>query len=272
MESVTLPSDFLAACADAPARWWVRGELDVFRSPAVAVVGSRRAGPDALRFAYRISRALAARGYVVVSGLARGVDTAAHAGALAVGGRTVAVLAHGLDRVYPPENTDLARRLCERGACLSQYPPGEEPRPWRFPQRNRWIAALSLGVVVVEAGEKSGSLGTARAALELGREVFVAPGPATAESYRGAHRLLQDGAKLIVDDEDVVEELPPPWRLAPPEAAPPVREPSGATVRKLAGSEAASLHAALAEGRALPYGVGQVLWLDDGAPSLAKPK
>lgn len=272
MEPCAISSIPLADCADAPRRWWIRGDAATFSLPAIAVVGSRRAGPEALRFAYRTSRALAERGYVVVSGLARGVDTAAHAGALAAGGKTIAVLAHGLDRVYPPENRVLADRIAANGACLSEYPPGEGPRPWRFPKRNRWIAALSLGVLVVEAGEKSGSLGTARAALELGREVFVAPGPATAASYRGAHRLLQHGAKLVVDAEDLVEELPPPFRLPAPAVS--VRDAPRAhpPVRPLAGPDAAALHAALADGRALPYGVGQVLWVEDCAPSLAKPE
>jgi DNA processing protein len=233
-----------------------------------------------------MSRALALRGYVIVSGLARGVDTAAHAGALAAGGRTIAVLAHGLDVLYPPENRALAERIVERGALLSEYPPGEGPLPWRFPRRNRWIAALSLGVLVIEAGEKSGSLGTARAAIELGREVFVAPGPASAESYRGAHRLLQEGAKLVVEPDDIVAELAPPWRLPPPaaddraDALPSSPAPTGTEppLAVLSAANSARAHAALRAGRAIPYGIGQILWLDDAteerrsAPSLAKPE
>jgi DNA processing protein len=155
---------------------------------------------------------LAARGVTIVSGLARGVDSAAHRGALRVGGRTIAVLGSGVDDVYPPENRRLANEIARQGALVSQFPPGTPPLPQNFPTRNAVIAGLSLAVVVIEAAERSGSLITARLAAELGREVLAVPGRVSSPESRGANRLIQDGAALALGWDDVVAALPDRWR------------------------------------------------------------
>ncbi len=195
-----------------PERLYVRGALVEDDALAVAVVGSRAATPYGLAVAERLGADLAARGVTVVSGLARGIDSAAHRGAIRVGGRTVAVLGSGVDVIYPPENRRLAGEIEARGALVSQFAPGTAPLAGNFPARNRVIAGLSLGVVVVEAAEKSGSLITAGLAGELGREVMAVPGPLTSPQSVGAHRLIQDGAALIQGWEDVVDQLPLRWR------------------------------------------------------------
>jgi DNA processing protein len=195
-----------------PPRLYVRGTLDGGDALAVAIVGSRAATPYGLAVAERLSADLAARGVTVVSGLARGIDSAAHRGALRAGGRTVAVLGSGVDVIYPPENRRLAGEVEASGAIVSQFAPGTRPLAGYFPARNRVIAGLSLGVVVVEAAEKSGSLITAGLAGELGREVMAVPGPLTSRQSVGAHRLIQDGAALIQGWEDVVCQLPLRWR------------------------------------------------------------
>jgi DNA processing protein len=179
---------------------------------AIAVIGSRRATAYGIEVAERLASDLAARGVTIVSGLARGIDTAAHRAALAAGGRTIAVFGSGLDVVYPPENRELAEDIERHGALVSQFSPGTAPRPWHFPERNRVIAGLALGVVVVEAAERSGALITARLEGDLGREVFAVPGRITSEASRGTHGLIQDGAKLIRDWTDIVQELPEVWR------------------------------------------------------------
>jgi DNA processing protein len=192
----------------------VRGRLTADDALAIAVVGSRRATAYGLHAAESLAGDLAARGMTVVSGLARGIDTAAHRGALDAGGRTIAVLGSGIDVIYPPENRSLALEIEARGALLSQFAPGTAPRPWNFPARNRILAGLALGVVVVEAGERSGALITASFAADLGREVFAVPGRVTDAMSAGPLRLLQDGAKLVRDWADVVQELPEHWRRA----------------------------------------------------------
>jgi DNA processing protein len=192
----------------------VRGELLREDGLAIALVGSRRATPYGTRTAERLAGDLAARGVTVVSGLARGVDTAAHRGALGAGGRTVAVLGSGVDVVYPPENRRLATEVVEAGALVSQFPMGTAPLPQHFPARNRVIAGLTLGTVVVEAAERSGALITARCAGELGREVYAVPGNVSAAGSQGANALIQDGAKLVQGWEDVVAEWPREWRRA----------------------------------------------------------
>ena len=202
----------LAEVPDAPATLHVRGALVDADALAVAVVGSRRATPYGLEVAETLAADLAARGVTIVSGLARGIDAAAHRGALRVGGRTLAVLGSGVDVIYPPENRRLAAEITERGALLSQFAPGTPPLPQNFPTRNQVIAALSLAVVVVEAAEKSGSLITARLAAELGREVLAVPGRITAPESRGANRLIQDGAHVAMGWEDVVGVLPERWK------------------------------------------------------------
>lgn len=202
----------LLAVPTAPATLHVRGALVEGDALAVAVVGSRRATAYGLSVAEALAADLSARGVTIVSGLARGIDTAAHRGALRVGGRTIAVLGSGVDVVYPPENARLAEEIAARGALVSQFAPGTPPLPHHFPTRNAVIAGLSLAVVVVEAAERSGSLITARLAAELGREVLAMPGRATAPESRGANRLIQDGAALALGWEDVVAALPERWK------------------------------------------------------------
>ncbi len=174
----------------------------------LAIVGSRRATPYGLRVAHRLAAELGSAGLVIVSGLARGIDAAAHRGALAGGSATVAVLATGLDRIYPPEHHDLAMDIAQRGALVTEAPEGTAPLPERFPVRNRIISGLSRGVVVVEAAERSGALITARMAGEQGREVFAVPGSVENPLTVGTHRLIQDGAKLVHSAEDVLAEFP----------------------------------------------------------------
>jgi DNA processing protein len=192
----------------------VRGELAREDALAVAIVGSRRATAYGLRTAEGLARELGGRGVTVVSGLARGVDTAAHRGALAGEGRTIAVLGSGVDVVYPPENRGLAAEVSRAGAVVSQFPMGTAPLPQHFPIRNRVIAGLALGSVVVEAAEKSGALITARCATELGREVYAVPGNVSSAVSQGTNALIQDGAKLVGGWEDVVAEWPAQWRRA----------------------------------------------------------
>jgi DNA processing protein len=192
----------------------VRGEILREDGLATAIVGSRRATPYGVRMAERLGGDLAARGVTVVSGLARGVDTAAHRGALAAGGRTLAVLGSGVDVVYPPENRRLAGEIVGAGAVVSQFPMGTAPLAHHFPARNRVIAGLALGTVVVEAAERSGALITARCAGELGREVYAVPGNVAVAGSQGTNRLIQDGAKLVQGWEDVVAEWPREWQRA----------------------------------------------------------
>ena len=201
----------LRTLAPAP-ELWVRGSVVPDDALAIAIVGARRASTYGLEVAERFASELAARGVTIVSGFARGIDTAAHRGALAAGGRTLAVLGAGIDVLYPPENIPLAREVEARGALLTQFPPGTPPLPYNFPTRNRTLAALVLGVVVVEAAERSGSLITAGFAADLGREVFAVPGKITSPMSVGTHRLLRDGATLVERWNDVVQELPEPWR------------------------------------------------------------
>ena len=204
----------LAVIADPPPVLWIRGDPDALRAPAVAIVGSRAGSAYARDVGRELGSGLAQRGVTVVSGLARGVDSAAHRGALAVDGCTVGVLGSGVDIVYPPEHSELARDMVRRGALVSELPPGTTPRPAYFPQRNRLISGLSRAVVVVEASERSGSLITARLALEQGREVMAVPGNVLNGRNRGAHALLKDGAKVVEDVDDILEEIEPAGRVA----------------------------------------------------------
>jgi DNA processing protein len=202
----------LLAAIPSPPPLHVAGNIGPGDALAIAVVGARRATPYGLEAAGVIAADLAARGVTIVSGLARGIDTAAHRGALAAGGRTIAVLGCGLDIVYPAENRPLAREIESSGALVSQFARGTPPLPWHFPARNRTIAGLTLGVVVVEAADRSGALITARFAADLGREVFAVPGRITSDLSRGPHALIADGARLVKDWADIVEELPETWR------------------------------------------------------------
>lgn len=199
----------LAAIPDPPVALFIKGCFEPRDLVAIAVVGSRAASPMGMIFTERLSRELAQAGVTIVSGLAVGIDSAAHRGALKAGGRTIAVLGCGLDVDYPRGNAGLRRELGQVGALVSEFPLGTPPAPGHFPMRNRIISGLSLGVVVVEAAHRSGSLITARFALEQGREVFAVPG--MAQHYRsvGVHRLLKQGAKLVESAEDVLEEIRP---------------------------------------------------------------
>lgn len=199
---------------DPPPVLWVRGRLDVLAGPAIAVIGSRAASPYALDVARRLAAELAGRGWTVASGLARGVDSAAHRGCLDAGGATVAVLGSGLDRIYPAEHDALANSIAESGILISELGPGAPPLPAHFPLRNRIISGLSLAVVVVEANEKSGSLITARCALEQGRDVMAVPGSVLSGRNRGSHSLLKDGARIVETADDILEELG--WGVVPP--------------------------------------------------------
>src|SRR6266700_435526 len=195
-----------------PERLWVRGRVEADDTLAIAIVGAREATQYGIGCAERLAADLAARGITIISGLARGIDSAAHRGALRVGGRTIAVLGSGADVIYPPENRRLAARIEGGGAVMSPFAPGTPPLAHHFPLRNRVIAGLSLGVVVVEAAERSGALITARLAAEFGREVMAVPGPVTSPASRGAHALIRDGAALVESGEDVIAELPARWR------------------------------------------------------------
>jgi DNA processing protein len=203
----------LDCIVDPPPVLWTRGDLSTLGRPIVAIVGSRAATPYALDVGDRLSGELAERGMVVASGLARGVDSAAHRGCLRSGGKTVAVLGSGLDRVYPSEHEALADEIAGNGLLLSELGPGAAALPEHFPLRNRIISGISLGVVVVEASEKSGSLITARAALEQGRDVMAVPGNVLSGRNRGSHGLLKDGAKVVESAVDILDGLG--WPVSP---------------------------------------------------------
>lgn len=195
----------LAEIPDPPPVLWVRGDLEALRWPRiVAVVGARAATPAGCAMAEMLASGLAAAGVVVVSGLARGIDSVAHRAALDTGGASIGVLGSSLDRVYPAEHVPLADALARQGAVVSEHVPGTPPLPFHFPWRNRIISGLASGVVVVEASEKSGSLITAMTAAEQGREVMAVPGPVGPGRHRGGHALLRDGATLVEGPEDVL--------------------------------------------------------------------
>jgi DNA processing protein len=213
----------LAQIFDPPRRLHLRGARpELLERPCVAVVGARACSPYGSQVARSLGRELAAAGAVVVSGLARGIDAEAHRGALEASGATVAVLGCGIDRDYPRSHAELARRIAASGLIVSEYPPGTEPAPWRFPARNRIVAGLSLVTVVVEARERSGALITADFALEEGREVLVVPGEITSRLSAGTNALLRNGAAPLLGVDDVLAEL----GLERPAAVAP--EPEGA--------------------------------------------
>lgn len=193
----------------APAALFCLGDPALLSMPQLAIVGSRNATPPGIAIAEDFARTLSGRGLVVTSGLASGIDGAAHRGALTASGLTVAVCATGLDRVYPAGHRKLAHQIAARGLLVSEFAPGVKPRPEFFPRRNRIIAGLSLGVLVVEAALESGSLITARFAAEQGREVFAIPGSIHNPFARGCHRLIRGGAKLVETVDDIIEELAP---------------------------------------------------------------
>jgi DNA processing protein len=237
----------LLQTADPPLLLYVQGRLDVLAAPAVAVVGSRRPTAQGLDHAREFSAALASGGWVIVSGLAQGIDAAAHEAALASGQATVAVMGTGPDRVYPSAHRELARRIAAQGAVVSEYPPGTPALPEHFPQRNRIIAGLTRGTLVVEAAPRSGSLITARLAAEAGREVFAIPGSIRSAQSQGCHALIQQGAKLVETVQDILDEFDRPGltRMAARAAA------SGARANRAAepaeGAEPDALLAALGD-------------------------
>jgi len=255
LERASFPH-LLRAIFDPPRRLYVRGTAadDVLARRAVAVVGARSCSPYGAHVARRLGRELAAAGLVVVSGLARGIDGEAHRGALEACGPTVAVLGCGIDRDYPAAHAELARRIRESGLIVSEYEPGVEPSPWRFPARNRIIAGLSAATVVVEARERSGALITADFALEEGRDVLAVPGEITSALSAGTNALLKLGAAPCTCAEDVLElfGLTPDERVAPAVGEPArtvlAALPAGADELVLAtGLDAQTVAVALAE-------------------------
>ena len=212
----------LIAISDMPPAIWYRGSLDCLTQPAVAIVGSRAASSVAVETARRLATDLAARGITVVSGLARGVDSAAHRGALETG-RTIAVLGSGVDYIYPSEHSELADSIAASGLVVSEYPPRTPPLPFHFPMRNRLISGFSRAVVVIEASDKSGSLITANCAAEQGRDVMAVPGNVLSGRNKGGHALIRDGAKIVECADDIVAEL----GLGPPAASAATAQTSG---------------------------------------------
>ena len=192
-----------------PLVLYINGDIDLLHLPALAIIGSRNPTRGGSRNAHDFARYLAGRGFAIASGLAQGIDTAAHQGALDAGGKTVAFLGTGIDRVYPASNRKLAHEIAERGALVSEYPLGAAPEGWHFPERNRLISGLCLGTLVVEAARRSGSLITARLAAEQGREVFALPGSIHNPLARGCHELIRQGAKLVETASDILAELGP---------------------------------------------------------------
>jgi DNA processing protein len=211
---------------DPPGVLFVRGTIAPTDGLAVAIVGTRHATHYGLAQAERLAGGLARAGYTIVSGLARGIDAAAHRGALKAGGRTLAVLGSGVLNVYPPEHAALAGEVIAQGAVMSENPPLSPPLAGAFPQRNRIITGLSLGVIVVEAADRSGALISARHAMEQGREVFAVPGRVDSRMSRGCHRLIRDGARLVESVDDVLEELGPLATPTPREDGREVRHPA----------------------------------------------
>jgi len=214
--------EILKKIYDPPALLFVKGEIRAEDEAAIAVVGTRAPTEYGKLTTERFTAALCARGLTIVSGLARGIDTVAHQTALKSGGRTIAVLGSGLDNIYPPENRRLAQEIAPHGAVISEYFFGTKPDAVNFPRRNRLISGLTFGTLVIEAGEASGALITAQAALEQGREVFAVPGSIFSPKSHGPHRLIQDGAKLIMSVDDILAELPRQldmFAASPPEPA-----------------------------------------------------
>ncbi len=242
----------LMAIHDPPLKLYLRGaaEPELLERPAVAIVGARACSPYGAQVARMVGRELAAAGVVVVSGLARGIDGEAHRGALESDGHTVAVLGCGIDRDYPAAHAELARRIAERSLIVSEYEPGVEPAPWRFPARNRIIAGLCAATVVVEARERSGALITADFALEEGREVFGVPGEITSALSAGTNALLRLGATPLTSADDVLEALGIERAAEKAKATHPLLENLPASVDELARTtqlNAAELASTLAE-------------------------
>ncbi len=199
--------ELLRRIDDPPLALFVQGDPDILELPQIAIVGSRNPSKGGRDNAHAFARYLGQSGLIITSGMALGIDTEAHKGCLAAGARTIAVTGTGPDRVYPASNRNLAHQIVGQGAIITEFPPGEGPHPGHFPRRNRIISGLSLGCLVVEATQKSGSLITARLASEQGREVFAIPGSIHNPQSRGCHQLIKQGAKLVEDGQDIAEEL-----------------------------------------------------------------
>ena len=239
---------------DPPGVLFVRGALMPNDALAIGVVGTRHGTQYGLRQAERLAGGLARAGLTVISGLARGIDAAAHRGALAAGGRTIAVLASGVMNIYPPEHDKLAEEVAACGALVSEAPPRSEPLAGTFPQRNRLISGMSLGVLVVEAAERSGALITARHAMEQGRDVFAVPGNVDGRTSRGCHQLIRDGAKLVESVDDILEELGPLVEAAPRDDGQVIHHPAELLLNELEqqvlaaiGSEATTIDQIIAQ-------------------------
>lgn len=232
----------LTEISDPPLALYMKGTLEAADARAVAMVGTRHPSLYGLQTAERFGAELAAAGVTVVSGLARGIDGASHTGALGAGGRTLAVLGSGLAQIYPPEHEALAERIVGQGALISEYPMAAEPRADHFPRRNRLVSGLARGVVVVEAGPRSGSLITVDCALEQGKDVFAVPGPITSTSSQGTHALLKQGAQLVTSIQDILEELFP--------ASPAASARSDANERDAGSPQERAIRQALAQGQA----------------------
>ncbi len=248
----------LAMAHTPPPVLYIAGGISREDALAIAVIGTRSPSPYGRIAAENFTAMLARRGLTIVSGMARGIDTMAHRAAIEAGGRTIAVLGCGLDRCYPPENKELFKQIARSGAAISQFPFGAEPDKRNFPIRNRVISGLSLGVLVIEAGEKSGTMGTAYGALDEGREVFAVPGRIDSPKSVGCNRLLQKGAKLVTSADDVVNEFPPAVRaaLAAPgasEGRAPLSPDAGRIVALLKNGERHVDY--LVEGSGMPSGV-----------------
>lgn len=216
----------LREIADPPGVLFVRGAIEPRDALAIAIVGARHATRYGLTQAERLAASLSRAGLTIVSGLARGIDGAAHRGALDAGGRTLAVLGSGVLNIYPPEHEELAQQVMKHGAVISEAPVRAAPLSGTFPQRNRLISGMTLGVVVIEAARQSGALITARHAAEQGREVFAVPGRVDSRMSHGCHQLIRDGAKLVETPEDVLEELGPLVAAAPRDDGRPVHHPA----------------------------------------------
>lgn len=237
--TITIADDdyppLLREIIDPPLALHVRGDVSILANLSVAIVGSRRATPYGINAAQQLARQLGTRGVTIVSGLARGIDAAAHEAALDAGAPTIGVLGTGIDVVYPRNHRALFRRVEEAGAIVTELPPSTPPRRENFPVRNRIISGLSKGTVIVEATSRSGSLITARMAAEQGRDVFAVPGSIFSDKAEGTHRLIQYGAKLVHDADDVLEELGAelrPIRARTPDPAGPLAEVLGALSRE----------------------------------------
>jgi DNA processing protein len=237
----------LREATGAPMALFCQGDPDLLPLPQLAIVGARSATPQGLENARAFAAELARRGLVITSGLALGIDGAAHQGALEADGLTIAVFGTGLDRVYPARHRDLAHRIAEKGLLISEFPPGTPGKPEHFPRRNRVISGLALGVLVVEAAQDSGSLITARMASEQGREVFAIPGSIHNPVARGCHRLIRQGAKLVETVDDILEEIAPHIaRSAPLRSSTPQGDPQDLALLAVLGDDSLSFDDLLA--------------------------